>query len=169
MKAKKWIVMGLVVAGVGAFSTVSEARQAPKGSYSVVDVAKNLNRVTGEYSIWIAALSATGLDSILQGKGQFTVFAPINEAFGGLDREDMAAMSEAELTVLADVLLNHMTHGHRLSGSLAKAGKVRTLGSGSLAITVNHNGMFVNDAKVLAADRQADNGVMYVIDHLLIP
>lgn len=115
-----------------------------------------------------AALVAAGLDADLSTGGPFTVFAPTDEAFAALPAglvDELLADPAGQLT---DILLYHVVNGTVLSGDLQE-GMVVTLNGQSVEITFGGSSIFVNGALVTIADLEADNGVVHVIDAVLIP
>lgn len=115
-----------------------------------------------------AALVAAGLDADLSTGGPFTVFAPTDEAFAALPAglvDELLADPAGQLT---DILLYHVVNGTVLSGDLQE-GMVVTLNGQSVEITFGGSSIFVNGAMVTIADLEADNGVVHVIDAVLIP
>jgi uncharacterized surface protein with fasciclin (FAS1) repeats len=114
------------------------------------------------------ALSAAGLDDDLQGAGPFTVFAPTDAAFealpAGLLDELLANPQE-----LANILLYHAVGAKALSSSLTNGQKIKTLFGKNVTVTINANGVFINNAKVTVVDLEAENGVVHVIDAVLVP
>ena len=117
-----------------------------------------------------AAVIEADLAGALSGEGPFTVFAPTDDAFlalaGALDAtaEDLLALPE-----LADILLYHVVGGTALSSDLADGQTIATLNGAEVTVTINDEGIFINDAQVTVADIVADNGVVHVIDAVLIP
>lgn len=155
----------------GAFAPAAQA--APKGN-SIVDVAWGANQATGEFSILIAALQAAdpAVLRTLDGKGQFTVFAPTDAAFVALLGElgltaDQLLSNQALVT---QVLLYHVARGNRNSNAVLGASRIRTLNGGFLSqsggVLTDANGRTAN---IIATDIQASNGVIHVIDRVVLP
>jgi len=121
---------------------------------------------TLELSTLKAAIDAAGLRETLNGDGPFTVFAPNNAAFAELDPEVLSFLlgNPDELT---KVLTYHVVSGNVLSGSLTNGG-VETLNGGNVMVDLN-SGVKINNAMVTAADVKASNGVVHIIDKVLIP
>jgi transforming growth factor-beta-induced protein len=124
-----------------------------------------------DHTILVEALTAADLVGTLQGDGPFTVFAPTNDAFVaalnalGLSKEELFADKE----LLTDILLHHVVSGTVLSTDLAN-GEVATLNPDGADVTVDiSNGVMIDNAKVTAADLIAGNGVVHVIDAVLVP
>jgi len=120
----------------------------------------------GNFETLAAALKAADLVPTLKGKGPFTVFAPTDEAFAKIPKAELDALlkDKAKLTAL---LTYHVVSGRLMSTDL-KAGDLKTVQGSNVMITTA-GGAMVNDAKVVAADVAADNGVIHAIDTVLMP
>ena len=164
-------VLLVIVFAAGAF--VQSAQAAPKGN-TIVDVALAANAQTGEFSILIAALKAAdpAVLRTLSGNGQFTVFAPTDAAFVSLLNE--LGLSATELlsnkALVTQVLLYHVARGNRDSADVLASSRIRTLQGGFLA----QNGGILTDASgrsanIVAVDIKASNGVIHVIDRVVLP
>ncbi|WP_320110570.1 fasciclin domain-containing protein [Draconibacterium orientale] len=132
---------------------------------SVVDIAiANEN-----FSTLVSAVVKAGLVDALSGEGPFTVFAPTNAAFDALFAElGIAGIDDLSAEQLTPILLYHVVSGNVLSTDLAN-GEVPTLKEGS-SITVDlSSGVMINESNVVAADVQGANGVVHVIDKVLLP
>jgi uncharacterized surface protein with fasciclin (FAS1) repeats len=120
----------------------------------------------GNFKTLSAALKAADLVPTLKGKGPFTVFAPTDAAFAKIPKSDLDALLKDKAKLQA-VLTYHVVSGKVISTDL-KPGNVKTVqGSNVMVSTVG--GAMVNDAKVVAADVAADNGVIHAIDTVLMP
>ena len=120
----------------------------------------------GNFKTLATALKAAGLVDTLKGKGPFTVFAPTDEAFAKVPKADLDALLKDKAKLTA-VLTYHVVAGKVLSTDI-KPGKVKTVQGTDLTLATTY-GVTVNGAKVTAADVLADNGVIHVIDTVLIP
>lgn len=120
----------------------------------------------GNFKTLVVALKAAGLVPTLKGKGPFTVFAPTDDAFAKIPKADLDALLK-DKTKLKAVLTYHVVPGKVMSTDL-KAGSVKTV-QGSDMVVSTMGGAMVNDAKVVAADVAADNGVIHAIDTVLMP
>jgi transforming growth factor-beta-induced protein len=127
---------------------------------NIVDTAV----AAGNFTALADALVATGLDEALSGAGPFTVFAPTDSAFEALGEETLSSLSTEEL---AEILEYHVVSGEVGSTDLS-AGPVSTL-SGLTAFVNLEGGVKINDANVTSADVEASNGVIHVIDKVLLP
>ncbi len=132
---------------------------------SVVEV------ITGSdnHTTLAAAVSAAGLVQTLQGTGPFTVFAPTDAAFAALPAGTVATLLEDPEGALTDILLYHVVGSKVMSASLSNDMKAPTLYGEDLTITITGGNVFINDARVTVADIETKNGVVHVIDAVLIP
>ena len=112
------------------------------------------------------ALTAAGLIDTLKGKGPFTVFAPTDAAFAKIPKADLDALLKDKAKLTA-VLTYHVIPGKVMAAEV-KAGKVKTVQGSEITITTM-GGVMVDKAKVTATDIVADNGVIHVIDTVIIP
>lgn len=128
----------------------------------IVDTAVS----AGSFKTLATALQAAGLVDTLKGKGPFTVFAPTDAAFAKIPKQDLDALL-ADKAKLTAVLTYHVVPGKVMSKDV-KAGEVKTVEGSSLTVTTM-GGVKVDDAKVTATDIVADNGVIHVIDTVVMP
>ena len=158
-----------VVAGNGVVHVIDAVllpTDAPEPTNTVVDIVVN----SPVHNVLEAAVLQADLAGALSGDGPFTVFAPTDDAFLalagalGATAEDLLALPE-----LADILLYHVVGGTALSSDLADGQTIATLNGAEVTVTINEAGIFINDAQVTVADLVADNGVVHVIDAVLIP
>ncbi len=121
------------------------------------------------FSTLVTALDAAGLVGTLAGEGNFTVFAPTNDAFAALGDTLNDVIADSEL--LTQVLLYHVIDGKVMSpDALALAGsEAETLSGDKIALSIEDGDLFINDAMVTAVDIEASNGVIHVIDAVLLP
>jgi len=120
----------------------------------------------GSFKTLAAALQAAGLVDTLKGKGPFTVFAPTDEAFAKIPKADLDALLKDKAKLTA-VLTYHVVPGTVMAKDV-KAGKVKTVQGGELTVTVM-DGVKVDNARVTKTDIVASNGVIHVIDSVLMP
>ena len=131
-------------------------------SKDIVDTAVS----AGTFTTLATALKAAGLIETLKGKGPFTVFAPTDAAFAKLPADQLQALL-ADKAKLTAVLTYHVVPGIVMSKDV-KPGMVKTVQGTSINVTTT-GGVKVNDAKVTAVDIVADNGVIHVIDTVIVP
>jgi uncharacterized surface protein with fasciclin (FAS1) repeats len=155
---------GTGVALVEAYDVGTVAADTPSQSIS------GLAASTPGLSTLATALRRTGLDAVLAAGGPFTVFAPTDAAFAALPAGTLDALL-ANPAALADVLRYHVVSGAADSSSLANGQTVPTLlaGAAPLSVTINDAGVQISGANVVAADVEAVNGVVHVIDAVLVP
>ncbi|MEO7335300.1 MAG: fasciclin domain-containing protein [Caldimonas sp.] len=120
----------------------------------------------GNFKTLVTALQAAGLVDTLKGKGPFTVFAPTDEAFAKVPKADLDALLKDKAKLTA-VLTYHVVSGKVMSKDI-KPGKVKTVEGSDLTISTA-GGVTVDAAKVTTADIAADNGVIHVVDTVLMP
>ena len=120
----------------------------------------------GTFKTLATALGAADLVPTLKGKGPFTVFAPTDEAFAKIPKADLDALLK-DKKKLAAVLTSHVVPGKVMAANV-KAGKVKTVQGSEITITTT-GGVMVNNAKVIKTDIVADNGVIHVIDTVIMP
>ena len=120
----------------------------------------------GSFKTLATALQAAGLVDTLKGKGPFTVFAPTDEAFAKLPKADLDALLKDKAKLTA-VLTYHVVGGQVMAKDV-KSGKVKSVQGTELTLGTA-GGVTVDSAKVIKADIVADNGVIHVIDSVLIP
>jgi uncharacterized surface protein with fasciclin (FAS1) repeats len=120
----------------------------------------------GKFNTLAAALQAAGLVDTLKGPGPFTVFAPTDEAFAKIPKADLDALLK-DKAKLSAVLTYHVVAGKVMAKDV-KAGKVKTVQGSELTLGTT-GGVTVDAAKVVQADIVADNGVIHVIDSVVLP
>jgi uncharacterized surface protein with fasciclin (FAS1) repeats len=134
------------------------------GGKNIVDTAI----AAGNFKTLVTALQAAGLADTLKGDGPFTVFAPTDEAFAKIPKDQLNALM-ANKTQLTALLTYHVVPGKVMSTDLKNGMSVKTIPGGNLIISLANGGVMVNDAKVVQADIVCSNGVIHVIDTVLIP
>jgi len=132
---------------------------------TVVDIIVN----SSIHTTLEAAVIAADLAVALSGAGPFTVFAPTDAAFAVLPAGVLNSLLADPDGALTDVLLYHVVSGLALSTDLADGQMITTLFGDDVTVTINGNGVFINNAQVIVADILADNGVVHVIDAVLVP
>ncbi len=145
---------------VASFLAIGMAMSAQ--AKDIVDTAVG----AGTFKTLATALGAADLVPTLKGKGPFTVFAPTDEAFAKIPKADLDALLK-DKKKLAAVLTYHVVPGKVMAANV-KAGKVKTVQGSEITITTT-GGVMVNNAKVIKTDIVADNGVIHVIDTVIMP
>lgn len=130
----------------------------------IVDIAV----ADGRFTTLVTAVKAADLVETLKGEGPFTVFAPTDEAFAKLPAGTMDALLK-DIPRLKNILLYHVVPGKVMAADLVKLESVATALGESLAIAVSADKVMVNDATVVITDIKASNGVIHVIDTVILP
>jgi len=120
----------------------------------------------GNFKTLATALGVAGLVDTLKGKGPFTVFAPTDEAFAKIPKADLDALLKDKAKLTA-VLTYHVVAGKVMAADV-KAGKVKTVQGSELTVSTS-GGVMVDKAKIIKTDIVADNGVIHVIDTVIMP
>jgi uncharacterized surface protein with fasciclin (FAS1) repeats len=124
----------------------------------------------GRFTTLVAALEAAGLVDTLAGEGEFTVFAPVDDAFAALPEGTVESLLEDPQGALTNVLLYHVVEGAVPAETVVTLDAAPTLQGSDVKITVNDDGVFLNDTvKVIITDIAASNGIIHVIDGVLLP
>lgn len=122
----------------------------------------------GNFKTLATALTEAGLVEALQGDGPFTVFAPTDDAFAKLPEGTVEALLKDKET-LKNILLYHVVAGEVTSKEVVNLTKAETLAGKNININVKDGSVMINDSKVTGADIMASNGVIHIIDTVLIP
>jgi len=125
---------------------------------------------TDELSTLSAAIEAAGLTETLEGDGPFTVFAPTNEAFDALPEGTLDNLLMPEnRDLLVQILTYHVVSGKVMSGDLSDGMTAETVQGSEVSIAVSDYGVRVDEASVTQADVEASNGVVHIIDSVILP
>jgi uncharacterized surface protein with fasciclin (FAS1) repeats len=152
--------MTVLLASALALAVASKAAAA-----DIVDTA-----VAGHFNTLVAAVKAAGLVDTLKGPGPFTVFAPTDEAFAKLPPGTLESLLKPEnKEKLQKILTYHVVAGHVMAADVVKLHAAKTVEGGSLTIKTAGGGVTVNNARVIKTDIAASNGVIHVIDTVLLP
>lgn len=130
----------------------------------IVDIAV----ANGSFKTLVAAVAAAGLVETLKGEGPFTVFAPTDAAFAKLPAGTVEALLQDQAKLTA-ILTYHVVPGTVLAADVVKLTSATTVQGGTVAIATRDGKVMINGAEVLAADVIASNGVIHVIDSVLLP
>jgi transforming growth factor-beta-induced protein len=168
------IVLALVLAACAPAATPAAPTMAPKPtavpteepSNTIVDIAAG----NPDFSTLVAAVLAADLAEALSGEGPFTVFAPTNEAFAKLPAGTLESLLLPEnKQALTDILLYHVVSGSVLAADVVNLSEAETLLGKNVNIKVDMGKVMINEANVVATDIIADNGVIHVIDSVILP
>ncbi|MBN1117168.1 MAG: fasciclin domain-containing protein, partial [Bacteroidales bacterium] len=132
---------------------------------NVVEIVVNSN----DHDTLEAAVIAAELNDDLSATGPFTLFAPTDDAFAALPAGTLEALLNDPTGDLAEILKYHVVAGSALSTDLSDGQYLTTLHGDSLLVSIVGSDVFINGAKVTSADNSADNGVVHVIDKVLMP
>ena len=152
------------IATAAAFAGQQGANHAKK---DIVDIATS----AGSFNTLIEAVKAAGLVETLKGEGPFTVFAPTDEAFAQIPSEDLQALL-ADKEALTKLLTYHVLPTKLMSGQARTVSSAKTVSGDIVRIIGSYsygNGIKIDNANVLQADIVAANGVIHVIDRVIIP
>lgn len=168
MKKKISIVMTLVLMFSIFQGSAFASSQKDMMSKDIVDITVS----DGRFKTLALALKDAGLVEILKGQGPYTVFAPTDEAFAKLSSGTLDnLLKPADKQILRNILNYHVFQGKVLAEDVSKlAGKEITMASGDKAkIEVKDGSVYINGAKVIATDIVGKNGVIHIIDTVMIP
>lgn len=169
---KRIIARGALLSMLAVFSTqpLSAKVDFPGEKVKPANIVETAV-AAGQFKTLAAALQAAGLIDALSGEGPFTVFAPTDEAFAKLPAGTVETLLKPEnKEKLKAILLYHVVAGNVTAKQVMKlnGGTVKTLEGGSINVSTKH-GVQVDDARVTKTDIQASNGVIHVIDTVLMP
>lgn len=149
----------------GSLALAPAALQARDGhEKDIVDTAVD----AGSFTTLVAALEATGLDETLRGEGPFTVFAPTDEAFAKLPDGTVESLLD-DTAALAAILTYHVVPGEVAAADVVELESAQTVNGEPLSITVHGDAVMISGARVVSADVHAANGIIHVIDTVLLP
>jgi uncharacterized surface protein with fasciclin (FAS1) repeats len=144
---------------------MTEATAAAPTTHDIVDTA-----IAGGFTTLVAAVKAAGLVDTLKGHGPFTVFAPTDEAFAKLPAGTLESLLEpSNKTKLQDILKYHVVAGKVLAADVVKLHSAKTVEGQEVTIATTNGAVTVNNAHVTKTDIITSNGVIHVIDAVLLP
>jgi uncharacterized surface protein with fasciclin (FAS1) repeats len=155
----RWAAAALVVALAGGVGV-----RAAGPDKDIVETA----RAAGGFNTLLTAAAQAGLVDTLKGEGPFTIFAPTDEAFAKVPRETLDALLR-DKAGLKQVLLYHVVPGRVKAADAVRLDSARTAQGQPLRIKAGGGRVMINDARVTRADIEAGNGVIHVIDSVLLP
>lgn len=151
--------MAVTVSGVGSRATEAQPMD-------IVGTAQS----AGQFETLVAAVGAAGLVETLKSPGPFTVFAPTDDAFAALPEGTLEMLLKPEnKDKLTAILTYHVVPGRLMAGDVVAADELTTVQGGMLDVSVSDNEVMVGKSKVISADIAASNGVIHVIDAVLLP
>ena len=158
----KRILALLIAAGALAAFPLSAVAQAP--SKNIVKTATD----AGQFKTLVKLVKSAGLVGALSGKQKLTVFAPTDAAFAKVPKKTLTALGK-DKAMLKSVLLYHVVKGEVKAAQVVKLKSAKTLEGASVKIAVRNGKVYVNKARVTTTDVLASNGVIHVINEVLIP
>ncbi|WP_151670106.1 fasciclin domain-containing protein [Nitrincola schmidtii] len=168
------IASSLALSGMAFAHNHGGNKESSSYGYSKEETAGTITEIAvanGSFETLVAALSAAELVEVLSGEGPFTVFAPTDEAFAALPEGTVASLLEPEnRDQLTAILTYHVISGVVMSADIAgKELSAETVEGRSLNVNATGDSVMINNATVVMADVKASNGVIHVIDTVLIP
>jgi len=163
MKSRVFAV-AMVFAGLAFFGLMSRSSADDAGKNDIVDTAVG----AGQFKTLVTAVKAADLVETLKGKGPFTVFAPTDEAFAKVPKEKLEALLKDKKALTA-VLTYHVVSGKVVAADVVKLGSAKTVQGQAVDIVVKDGKVTINGANVLKTDIVCGNGVIHVIDAVLLP
>jgi uncharacterized surface protein with fasciclin (FAS1) repeats len=151
--------VGLLASALLGYSAMSQ-----RAEKDIVDTAVG----AGQFKTLVKLVQEAGLVDALRGEGPFTVFAPTDEAFAKLPKKQVDALLK-DKEALRRVLLYHVVQGKVMASDVTKMRSAKTLQGQNINIRVRNNTVQINDAKVVRADIVCSNGVIHVIDKVILP
>ena len=145
-------------------SIVEPTEEIVEEAQSIVDIAV----ADGRFETLVAAVTAAGLAETLSSDGLFTVFAPTDDAFAKLPEGTVEALL-ADIPALTEILLYHVLSGKVMAEEVVLLTEAETLQGEMVEIRVENAMVYINDAQVILTDIVADNGVIHVIDTVILP
>lgn len=155
--------LGLFVAACGG-GTATTTTAAPAALKDIVDTAVE----AGSFTTLVTAVQEAGLVDTLKGEGPFTVFAPTDEAFAALPEGALEGLL-ADIPALTDVLLYHVVPGKVMAADVVSLTSATTVQGSDLTVSVEDGKVMIDGAMVLITDIETSNGVIHVIDAVLLP
>lgn len=168
MKKLSTLVSGLMAAGMLALVMVPALPAVPvRAAQDIASIAAE----DGRFTTLTTALRVAGLDAVLKGNGPFTVFAPTDEAFAKLPAGTVEALVNDTgcCGKLQNILLYHVVPGEVKAAEVVKLSSATTAQGSDVQVSLSGGSVRINDARVLITDIQASNGVIHVIDSVLLP
>ena len=159
-----------VIASNGVIHVIDQVILPPSMSAEQTEMGDIVEtaEAAGDFNTLLAAVEAAGLVETLKGEGPFTVFAPTDEAFAALPEGTFDTLL-ADTEALTQVLLYHVVPGAVTADQVVGLESAQTVQGGSVSISTEDDKVFINDAQVVAADVLTSNGVIHVIDKVIIP
>jgi len=154
----------LLTTGLVCLAMVNSRAADGQKEKDIVDTAVG----AGQFKTLVTAVKAAGLVETLKGKGPFTVFAPTDEAFAKIPKEKLEALLK-DKDALSAVLTYHVVPGKVMAADVVKLDTAKTVQGKSITITNKDGKVMINDATVVKTDIVCENGVIHIIDAVILP
>jgi len=169
MKSRRFYItaaMAVCLLGLAATGCETIKQKIGRGSKDIVTTAMS----KGDFNVFCEAVQKAGLDETLTGPGPFTVFMPTDEAFQMLPPERLAELMKPEnKEILAAILKHHIIQGKYSEKDLKKTTSLRALDGKMLMFALKDNNVMVGEARITTKDIKCKNGVIHVIDIVMMP
>jgi uncharacterized surface protein with fasciclin (FAS1) repeats len=158
------LITNAVVAGALLVAPVSTPEAVENPDQTIVEIAAS----AGSFNTLVAAVQAAGLVETLSSEGPFTVFAPTDEAFAAIPEADLQALL-ADKEALTAVLTYHVVAGKVMASDVIGLESAETVNGQSVRIKVSDGKVMIDGAEVVTTDIEASNGVIHVINKVILP
>ena len=172
MKTSKTVIFTIILLSVpalifaGGYNKSKTGHQASAAGMDIVDTAVS----AGQFNTLAAALKAADLVDTLRGDGPFTVFAPTDDAFAKLPEDTLKDLLRPENKAkLQSILTYHVVSGKVMAKDVTMMSSAKTVNGGSFQVSQRNGSVMIDNAKVIKTDVMASNGVIHVIDTVIIP
>ena len=155
----------VVLTAVLTLMPLAPVAQAQSSQADIVDTAIS----AGSFNTLVAAVQAAGLVDTLKGEGPFTVFAPTDDAFAAIPKATLDALLADPSGDLTQILLYHVVPGKVMAADVTDGLEATTAQGGTVKFTVANGAVKINDATIVTTDIEASNGVIHVIDAVIMP
>lgn len=164
---KNWLVLPMMACMAFSTLSITRAQDSSKAKDDIVGVAAG----NESFSTLVAAVKAAGLVDTLKGKGPFTVFAPTNAAFDKLPKGTVESLLKPEnKDKLVAILKYHVVAGKVMAADVVKVDSAKSVEGSAIKVEVKDGGVLLNgSSKVVKTDIEATNGVIHVIDSVILP
>ena len=173
MKSARVTVCGVAAAACVGLSSMAWAGGSCGVSSAKADAAPDIVETAigaGSFGTLVAAVKAAGLVDTLKGEGPYTVFAPTDDAFAKLPAGTVESLLKPENKArLQSILTYHVVPGKVMSSDVVKVSSAKTVQGQDLAVSAQNGQVMVDNAKVVQVDIEAANGVIHVIDSVILP
>jgi uncharacterized surface protein with fasciclin (FAS1) repeats len=160
-----WAVgLALAMPAVGVFAATDAQHESSKTKKDIVDTAVGAK----DFTTLVAAVKAAELVDVLKGKGPFTVFAPTDKAFSKIQKEKLESLLKDKKALTA-ILTYHVVPGKVMAADVVKVDSAKTVLGKPLKIVVKAKKVMINDSQVIKTDIECSNGVIHVVDTVLLP